>query len=105
MNFSLATNMTPDLHHTRAVTRRHFFKTSGLGFGAMALHALLSRNSASAAAAGANPLAPKAPMIAPRAKRVIYLHMAGSPSQLELFENKPELAKLTGQNCPKSFLE
>jgi hypothetical protein len=44
-------------------------------------------------------------MLAPRAKRVIYLHMAGSPSQLELFENKPELAKLTGKDCPKSFLE
>src|SRR4029079_7623017 len=40
-----------------------------------------------------------------KAKRVIYLHMAGSPSQLDLFEHKPELEKLSGQDCPQSLLE
>src|SRR4029079_7845164 len=40
-----------------------------------------------------------------KAKRVIYLHMAGSPSQLDLFEHKPELARLSGQDCPQSLLE
>ena len=44
------------------------------------------------------------PHFAPKAKRVIYLHMAGSPSQLELFDYKPELVKLDGKECPKEFL-
>ncbi len=81
-------------------TRRHFFQTSGLGFGALALNALLTRE-----ARAANPLTPKPPMLAPRAKRAIYLHMAGSPSQLELFDHKPELKKLHMQDAPASFLE
>src|SRR5205807_8011637 len=51
-----------------------------------------------------SPLAALPPQFAPRAKRVIYLHMAGAPSQLELFEHKPELTKLDGQDCPMSFL-
>lgn len=50
------------------------------------------------------PLMPDAPQFAPKAKRVIYLHMAGAPSQLELFDYKPELAKLDGQDCPADFL-
>jgi hypothetical protein len=98
--------MTPDLQNIRAITRRHFFRNAGMGFGAMALQAMLAKNAyGSASATVGNPLAPKQPMFAPKAKRVIYLHMAGSPSQLELFENKPDLAKLTGQDCPKSLLE
>ncbi len=44
-------------------------------------------------------------MFAPKATRVIYLHMAGSPSQLELFEHKPDLRKLHIKDCPPSFLE
>jgi hypothetical protein len=52
-----------------------------------------------------NPLAPRAPHFAARAKSVIYLHMAGAPSQLELFDFKPELAKMHGQPCPQSFIE
>jgi hypothetical protein len=51
-----------------------------------------------------NPLAPKAPMFTPKAKRVIYLHMPGSPSQLELFDYKPELQKLHLKDAPPSFL-
>ena len=51
-----------------------------------------------------SPLAPLPPQFTARAKRVIYLHMAGAPSQLELFEHKPELTKLDGQDCPASFL-
>jgi len=52
-----------------------------------------------------NPMAPLPPQFAPKAKRVIFLHMAGAPSQHELFDYKPELAKLDGQDCPKEFLE
>jgi Protein of unknown function (DUF1501) len=53
----------------------------------------------------ANPLAPRAPMFPGKAKSVIYIHMAGAPSQLELFSYKPELAKLDGQDCPQSLLQ
>ena len=88
------------MNHLQNITRRHFFQTSGLGFGALALNALMSRDGVAA-----NPLSPKQPMIAPRAKRAIYLHMAGSPSQLELFDYKPELKKLHMQDAPQSFLE
>jgi hypothetical protein len=87
-------------------TRRHFFQASGLGLGAIALQQLLGAGASSAAAAAhLNPTSPKEPMIAPRAKRVIYLHMAGSPSQLELFDYKPELEKLHMEDAPPSFLE
>jgi len=51
------------------------------------------------------PLAPLPPHFPAKAKHIIYLHMAGSPSQLELFEHKPELTKLDHQFCPQSFLE
>ncbi|MCA9224207.1 MAG: DUF1501 domain-containing protein, partial [Planctomycetales bacterium] len=89
----------------RHMTRRHFFQTSGLGLGAAALHSLLANDSRAAAPGDANPLAAKPPMIPARAKHVIYLHMAGSPSQLELFDHKPELEKLHMQDAPASFLE
>lgn len=92
--------MQPAMNHLQSITRRHFFQTSGLGFGALALNALMSQDGVAA-----NPLSPKQPMIAPRAKRAIYLHMAGSPSQLELFDYKPELKKLHMQDAPQSFLE
>ncbi len=91
------------LANARQQTRRHFFKSSGLGLGAIALQSLLQGESC--ATESLNPLAPKPTMIAPKAKRVIYLHMAGSPSQLELFEHKPELRKLHMQDAPASFLE
>lgn len=94
-----------ELKRTQEATRRHFFRTSGLGFGAIALQQLASPFSASASESSVNPLAPKPPMMTPKAKRVIYLHMAGSPSQLELFDYKPDLAKLHMQDAPASFLE
>ncbi len=53
----------------------------------------------------ANPLAARPPMFPGKAKSVIYIHMAGAPSQLELFSYKPELSKLDGQDCPPSLLE
>lgn len=52
-----------------------------------------------------NPLSPLPPPFLPRVKSVIYLHMAGSPSQLELFDYKPELIKYNNQPCPESLLE
>jgi len=56
-------------------------------------------------ATATDPMLPRAPHFAAKAKRVIYLHMAGAPSQLELFDYKPELMKLHNQLCPPSLLE
>jgi hypothetical protein len=95
-----------DQHRLEAVTRRHFLRTCTTGLGSMWL-------ATAAGAAGrltfdrpaATPLAPLPPQFPAKAKRVIYLHMAGAPSQLELFDHKPDLARLDGQDCPASFLE
>jgi hypothetical protein len=84
-------------------TRRQFFRRTGLGLGSTALAALLHEQSPAAERAG--PLAPKKPHFAPRAKRIIYLHMIGAPSHLDLFDPKPEIVKRDGEECPKSFLE
>src|SRR6516164_4874376 len=86
-------------------TRRHFLKECAMGFGGLALGSLLqacssSTNSYNIAFDPAHPLAPKLPMFPARAKNVIYLHMAGAPSQLELFDYKPDLLKLDGKDCP-----
>jgi Protein of unknown function (DUF1501) len=92
-------------------TRRHFLKESAMGFGALALGSLLSGCGSQSTGSAvdlfdpANPLLPKPPMFPGKAKSVIYLHMAGAPSQLELFSYKPELSKLDGQDCPPSLLE
>jgi Protein of unknown function (DUF1501) len=89
-------------------TRRHFLKQCGSGLGALALSSLLGGCSNSDKIADntpANPLLPKQPHFAPKIKSVIYLHMAGSPSQLELFDHKPELIKWHNRDCPQSFLE
>ena len=67
-----------------SLTRRAFLSRAGGGIGAIALSSLLRDETRAE-----DPLAPRAPMRTPRAKRVLYLHMAGSPSQLDLFDYKP----------------
>src|SRR6202035_667310 len=93
------------------LTRRHFLKQSAMGFGALALGSFIGGCGLGAAGNGspiafdpAHPLAPKLPMFPGKDKSVIYLHMAGAPSQLELFDYKPDLFKLDGQDCPQSLL-
>lgn len=89
-------------------TRRHLLQTAGLGIGAMAVQSLLARDGVVPTSGGSSEAASltvRPPLLAPRAKHVIYLHMAGSPSQLELFEYKPELQRLHLQDCPESFLK
>ena len=88
----------------RLVTRRWFFQQCGVGLGAIALGQLFRQNGWAAPAA-LNPLAPKQPHFAAKAKRVIYLFMAGAPSQLELFDYKPELAKRNGQLPPPELIK
>src|SRR6266446_4681261 len=87
------------------ITRRHFFSQCSMGLGALALGSLLSDNKLAAAPSPADPLAPQKPHFRPRAKNVIYLFMAGGPSQLELFDYKPKLVELNGQPIPQSFIE
>jgi hypothetical protein len=95
----------------RFFTRRHFLKDCVTGLGAAALGSFLASCGSSSASsktlvdASGNPMAPKAPHFPGKAKSVIYLHMAGAPSQLELFDYKPALAKLHNQLCPASLLE
>ncbi|MEM7371631.1 MAG: DUF1501 domain-containing protein [Bacteroidota bacterium] len=97
-----------ELHeqHQAYLTRRHFVQKGLMGLGAMALGSLLGcGDQASNLSALKNPLIARAAQFAPKAKRIIFLHMAGAPSQLELFDFKPDLHKLDGQDCPDSFLE
>jgi uncharacterized protein (DUF1501 family) len=89
----------------KLITRRWFFEQCGVGLGAIALGQLFRSQGWSAPAAGLNPLAPKAPPFAPKAKRVIFLFMAGAPSHLELFDNKPELAKWSGKPPPPELVK
>jgi len=88
----------------QSLQRRQFFRTTGLSLGSIALASLLNE-STQAENTPESPLAARKPPLKVRAKRVIYLHMIGAPSQLDLFEEKPELARRDGQECPESLLE
>src|SRR6516165_10007377 len=90
----------------RGQTRRHFFKECGLGVGKIALASLLAEGVARGQNSPrvADPLAPKSPHFPAKVKSVIYLFMAGGPSQLELFDYKPRLSQLDGQPIPESYL-
>jgi uncharacterized protein (DUF1501 family) len=100
--------MHPNANQPLDLARRHFFRECGIGVGKIALASLLteaftSRASAQPATASES-LAPKAPHFAPRAKHVIHLFMAGAPSQLDLFDHKPQLARYEGKPIPPSII-
>src|SRR5262245_8492572 len=88
-------------------TRRHFFGQCAVGLGQVALASLLRNGKIHAAQSpqSLNPQSPKLPHFASKAKSVIYLFMAGGPSQLDLFEHKPKLVELSGKPIPESFLK
>jgi len=87
------------------ISRRYFLRDCGVGVGKVAAAGLLTESLFGAASVGAgNVLAPKSAPSRPRAKAVIHLFMAGAPSQLELFDPKPTLAKLQGSPLPKSII-
>ncbi len=86
------------------ITRRYFFKQTGFSIGSMALASLLNEK-LFAAQSPANPFAPRPTHFAAKAKSVIYLFMAGAPSQLDLFDYKPDLVKFNGQNIPDEFVK
>jgi uncharacterized protein (DUF1501 family) len=87
-------------------TRRQFFKDCGVGVGTVALASLLNDQlfATPATHPADNPLAPKAPHFRGKAKNIIYLHMAGAPSTLDLFDYKPKLVELNGKPCPDSYI-
>ena len=85
------------------VSRRWFIEQCGVGLGALALNHLLS--SEGYAQQAQNPLAPKQPHFAPKVKNVIFLFMAGGPSHIEMFDNKPSLAKFDGTLPPADLLK
>jgi hypothetical protein len=93
-------------------SRRHFLKDCTLGLGGLALGSLLNscytggtKTPAYTTDRSLNPMAAMPAPFLPKVKSVIYLHMVGAPSQLELFDYKPELAKLHNKPCPPSLLE
>lgn len=93
--------------HRKRTTRRWFFKECGVGLGAIALNSLFAQSllGRSSKPMLTNPLAPKMPHYAPKAKRVIFLFMAGAPSHLELFDHKPELVKWDGKLPPPDLIK
>ena len=91
----------------RSLTRRHFFHDCGLGLGRIGLASAFAggfANLARSANAAAHPLAPRQTHHDAKAKRVIFLFMAGAPSQLELFDGKPKLRELGGKPIPPSVI-
>jgi Protein of unknown function (DUF1501) len=110
------TNPELQMAIVQAQTRRHFLRSVGSGVGSLFFGTSLANYVAAADASGAErsslsfardaatPLSQLPPQFPAKVRRVIYLHMAGAPSQLELFDYKPELKRLDGQDCPASFL-
>jgi len=91
-------------HDPKLITRRWFFEQCGVGLGAIALGTLF-RQQGWAASSMDNLLAAKKPHFEPKAKRVIYLFMAGAPSHLELFDYKPQLTKFNGTLPPADLVK
>jgi hypothetical protein len=102
------TTTPPPLSSLLERTRRHFFRECGVGLGAISLGSLLADDAAQGAGPerdrATNPLAPRPGHSRPRARNVIYLFMAGGPSQLELFDYKPKLRQYSGEPIPESFV-
>jgi hypothetical protein len=100
--------MTNDLHLQRLAwtTRRHFlFRSCPIGLGGLALAGLLGEDARGEQPAANDPLAPRRPHFPARATNVIFLHMAGAPPHLDMFDYKPELVKQNDKPCPESLLK
>src|SRR4051812_36273595 len=102
MGHDLDHDLHPRLLAARAQTRREFFRNSQTGLGAIALAGLLRRDAPAAPGPrpGDNPMTPRPPHFAPKAKHVIYLHMSGAPPQQDLWDDKPALRQHNMQPCP-----
>jgi hypothetical protein len=100
--------MSPEQKLALGITRRYFFRECGVGVGKIALASLLTdalaKRASAAPVTAVNPLAPKSPHFAPKAKQIIHLFMAGAPSQLDLFDYKPTLAQYEGKPIPPEVI-
>src|SRR3984893_2296579 len=97
-------------HKLWVTSRRDFLTKAGMGFGALALAAMLAEDGIIPQARGdvpeidpLQPLAPRAPHFKPRARSCIFLFMEGGPSHIDLFDPKPELTRNDGKTLPPSF--
>lgn len=93
--------MDPTLEHRLHINRRQFFGRCATGIGTMALGSML--NPSAAWSEDDDPLAPRPPHFAPKAKRVIYLHQSGAPSQIDLFDYKPQMNEQFDKDLPDSI--
>jgi len=94
-------NMDPILEGKLLATRRHLLGSMAGGIGAIAMHDLLGAAASTPTPAPlVDPLAPKQPPLPAKAKRMIVIHLTGSPPHLDLYDHKPELVKRDGQDCP-----
>jgi hypothetical protein len=92
-------------HHLKNLTRRHFFENCGVGLGRIGLASAMAGGFPNLLKGAVNnPIAPRDTHFGPKAKRVIFMFMAGAPSQLELFDNKPKLQELDGKPIPPSVI-
>jgi hypothetical protein len=94
-------------HVPRFRSRRDFLRLAGGGFGALAFSAMMAEEAVASGSPSAadlrNPLAPKTPHFAGKAKSVIFLFMEGGPSHIDLFDPKPDLTRMNGKPLPASF--
>lgn len=97
--------MTDPSESLKYRTRRHFFSDCQLGLGSLALASLANHAQGAATRQSTEPLTPRFGHFPAKARNVIYLFMAGGPSQLELFDDKPKLREMDGQVIPPSYVE
>ncbi|MDA9856780.1 DUF1501 domain-containing protein [Rubripirellula sp.] len=88
-----------------AIGRRTLLQRAGFGIGGMALAEMLNGDATTASDRAVGPMAVRQPHFAAKAKNIIYLHMVGAPSHLDLFDQKPELRRRGGETCPKDLFE
>ncbi|WP_165227714.1 DUF1501 domain-containing protein [Aquisphaera insulae] len=100
-------NLEQELQRARAQSfcRRWFLRDCGIGLAGIAAGSLMASEVGATTPAAQNPLMPRKPHFAARAKRVIYIFQAGAPSHLELFDNKPQLSRHDGQLPPAGLLK
>ena len=93
--------MDPILEAKLLTTRRQLLGSMAGGIGAVAMHDLLAATaSAPQPALAVDPMAPRLPPLPAKAKRMIVIHLTGSPPHLDLYDHQPELVKRDGQDCP-----
>jgi Protein of unknown function (DUF1501) len=93
------------LSDLRYQTRRHFFSEAGFGIGSLALLSLMDERLFAASPQAAHPFDARPPHFAPKAKHVIFLFMAGAPSQVDLFDPKPKLKQHDGEPIPEELVK